>query len=214
MNFIVMLICMLIPFVGHGQTASSEDISSTKKNTLGISYYGDLSFNEKSFKINPGLEVNYAWQILGKSYHKGNSYSNSYKDRQMFLKPFFNFYIRQHYQTGVGLGADLSYRSTSAKGLFWDVAIGGGYLHTFYNDPVYEQVNDSTFKQIRFQGNPNVMIRGNLHVGYDCSKKYQGIPVAFFIGGGTFLRYPQAHAWVIRQYIDAGVNIILSKKSK
>jgi len=214
MNFIILLFSVFLPLLAQGQSADNSDISSSKKNSVGIAYFGDLSFNEKSFRVNPGMEVNYAWQILGKSYHKGNAYSTSYKERQMLLKPYFNFYIRKHYQTGVGLGADLSYRSTGAKGLFWDIGIGGGYLHTFYNDPVYEQVNDSTFKQIRFQGNPNVMIRGNVHIGYDCSKKYQGIPVAFFIGGGTFLRYPQAHSWVIRQYLDAGVNIMLSKKSK
>jgi hypothetical protein len=205
------ILFLLLPILNFAANSNGE---SFKKNSIGIAYFGDLSFNNKKFAINPGIELNYAWQLYGKRTRKGNEYSTKFKDRQFFLKPFVFVDVRKHYNTSIALGADITYRSTFPNALYWDLGLGTGYMHSFYNDPVYEQVNDSTFKKVRVEGNPNVIVRGNLHIGYDCSKNESGLPLAFYFGGGIFIRYPQSNAWIVRQSLEAGVNIFLTPKKK
>lgn len=178
-----------------------------KKLPIQVAAITDMDLGDP-ISFSPGMMLDVGIRLTNKPKIKGERV----RDREFYLKPFLGFYKREDYHTAVMLGTELTYRATYPAGLFWDANIGGGYMHLFYNTPVYVYDNGS-FKQKKFQGYANVVLKGSINVGVDLSKNNDRIPLGIYVGGGMFFRYPNNDSWVKHPYLQLGA-IYTIKKSK
>lgn len=176
-----------------------------KKLPIQVAAITDLDLGDP-ISYSPGMMVDVGLRLLNKPKIKGDRV----RDRELYLKPFLGFYKREDYHTAVMLGTEITYRATYPSGIFWDANIGGGYMHLFYNTPVYEYQNGS-FKEKKLQGYANVVMKGSLNIGVDLSKKNDRIPLGMYIGGGLFYRYPNNDYWVKHPYFQLGVMYTFKK---
>lgn len=165
----------------------------------------------------PGMFLDIGIRIAGSSTEK-NKFGSAQgvvrtKDRDFYLKPFLGFYKREDYHTAVMVGTDLTFRSTGAGGFFWDANIGAGYMHLFFNAPVYVFEN-GTFEEKKFQGYANVIAKGSVNFGWDFGKANGGLPIGVYTGAGFFFRYPNNSNWVRSPYLQLGIMYTLKKDKK
>lgn len=176
-----------------------------KKLPIQVAAISDLDLGDP-ISYSPGMFVDVGLRIMNKPKVNGSRI----REREFYVQPFVGFYKREDYHTALMLGTDLTYRATYPSGIFWDANIGTGYMHLFYNTPVYVYENGS-FTQKKFQGYPNVVIKGALNLGVDLSKNHEKVPLGIYVGGGMFFRYPNNHSWVKHPYLQLGVMYTIRK---
>lgn len=179
-----------------------------KKLPIQLAAITDMDLGDP-ISFSPGMMLDVGIRLMNKPKIKGDRI----RDREFYLKPFLGFYKREDYHTAVMLGTDITYRATYPSGIFWDANIGAGYMHLFYNTPVYVYENGS-FEQKKFQGYANVVAKGSLNIGIDLSKNNERVPLGIYVGGGMFFRYPNNDSWVKHPYLQLGVIYTLKNKSR
>lgn len=101
------------------------------------------------------------------------------KNSQWLQTAQVGYYYHRQLHTGLSLQTDLIYRYTTGLGLFADMGIGAGYLHTISDQPAFKRQTDNSYRVgtlhlYRFR--PAV----NIGAGIDLSVKH-GIPVGLHI---------------------------------
>lgn len=161
----------------------------------------------------PGMFVDYGIRLTGSSKERtrynARGLSSQTKDRDLYLKPFLGFYKREDYHTALMLGTEFTFRATSPGGFFWDANVGAGYMHLFFNAPVYVYENGS-FEEKKLQGYANVIAKGSVNFGYDLSKSGK-LPLGIYTGLGFMFRYPNNSIWVRSPYFQLGAMYTLKK---
>lgn len=201
--FAVFLFFILFGFSEH---ISAQD--NQKKLPIQVAAITDMDLGDP-ISFSPGMMLDVGIRLMNKPKIKGTRV----REREFYLKPFLGFYKREDYHTAVMLGTDITYRATYPSGIFWDANIGAGYMHLFYNTPVYVYENGS-FTEKKFQGYANVVIKGAVNLGYDFSKNNEKLPLGIYVGGGMFFRYPNNDHWVKHPYMQLGVMYTIRKDKK
>lgn len=179
-----------------------------KKLPIQLAAITDMDLGDP-ISFSPGMMLDVGLRIMNKPKVK----NQRIREREFYVKPFLGFYKREDYHTAVMLGTDLTYRATYPSGIFWDANIGAGYMHLFYNTPVYVYDNGS-FTRKRFQGYANVVIKGSINLGIDLSKNNENLPLGVYVGGGMFYRYPNNDYWVKHPYLQLGLMYTIRKDKK
>ncbi|HUH74017.1 MAG TPA: hypothetical protein VLZ75_06370 [Chitinophagales bacterium] len=207
MKFQLILAVLLISFLRISTTeVSAQD--NQRKIPIQVSAISDLDLGDP-ISFSPGMMLDVGLRIMNKPKINGSRI----REREFYVKPFLGFYKREDYHTALMLGTDLTYRATYPSGIFWDANAGAGYMHLFYNTPVYKYEN-GTFTQKKFQGYANVVIKGAINLGFDLSKNNEKLPLGFFVGGGMFFRYPNNHSFVMHPYLQLGAMYTIRKDKK
>lgn len=189
----------------QGQLSAQEN---QKKLPIQVAAITDMDLGDP-ISFSPGMMLDVGLRIMNKPKVK----NQRIREREFYVKPFLGFYKREDYHTAVMLGTDLTYRATYPSGIFWDVNIGAGYMHLFYNTPVYVYENGS-FTQKKLQGYANVVIKGAINLGIDLSKNNEKLPLGVYVGGGMFYRYPNNDHWVKHPYLQLGLMYTIRKDKK
>ena len=189
--------------MAQGNKASNSSVKRMIPITL--AYYGELEL-EDPVRSEPGLMIEFTVPLVS------NIKSNPKHLRQLTLKPVIGFYNRKDYHTGVMLWTQVGFKTIRRSGFFWSVNAGPGYLHTFYNAPVYEQQDDGSFSQKKFVGEPNAILGGEIDLGWDFMKKRE-VPLSFFIGGGFWGEYPSNDQWTRHKFTKLGISYVIAKRN-
>lgn len=204
-------ILFLSMFFYMNETAVAQD-DGQRKIPFQLSVISDIDIDMKQgnpISFSPGLMFDVGLRVMNKEKDKARGTLT----REFYVKPFLGFYKRADYHTALMIGTDLTYRATRPTGIFWDFNIGTGYMHLFYNTPVYEYV-DGGFERKRFQGYSNVVVKGAVNVGYDFGHNNSALPLGVFVGGGMFFRYPNNASWPFHPYVQLGLMYTLKKDKK
>ena len=130
--------------------------------------------------------------------------------REFHFKPSFGFYQRKNFHTGMLIWPQLGYKGIRRSGAFWELNFGPGYLHTFYNAPVYEQLEDGSFSEKKAEGDFHIIAGGDLSVGWDFTRK-RDIPFAVFLAGGFYGRSPHNRNWARHKFLKLGFSYVIRK---
>lgn len=189
-----------------GQGSRMNESGDRLMMNLSISYYGDLEL-EDPLRIEPGLMIDYTLAVI----------SNRSKDprvyRQLSFKPSVGFYKRKDYHTGFLVWSQIGYKVIRPAGLYLEVTAGPGYLHTFYNAPVYVQEADGSFTEKGVDGDAHVIVGGELALGWDFYRN-SNLPIGAFASGGLYGRYPHNSDWVRHKFLKFGLLYTFTKKQK
>jgi len=101
----------------------------------------------------------------------GGYYFNKYNAKALFL------------QTSAG------YRYSLGFGLFADIALGIGYLHSFHPSPIYGLNAQGEYERIKDAGKGAFIALGALGIGYDFRRKV-GWPVSVFVRYQPYIQTP------------------------
>lgn len=207
MKFQLILAVILVSFFRISTLEVSAQDNQLKI-PIQVSAISDLDLGDP-ISFSPGMMLDVGLRIMNKPKINGSRI----REREFYVKPFLGFYKREDYHTALMLGTDLTYRATYPSGIFWDMNVGAGYMHLFYNTPVYKYDN-GTFTQKKLQGYSNVVIKGAVNIGFDVSKNNERIPLGIYVGGGMFSRYPNNHSFVYHPYVQLGVMYTIRKDKK
>jgi len=188
------------------------EVIRTKKMIFSAAAHGDMEWST-DIVLYPGANFDAAFRIwYNEKYKRSKVPGKDSKsiERDLFLKGYIGFHNRPHFHTAVFTGPEIAFRLTSASGIYGEVAFGVGYMHTIYNDPVYELQDDGTFKKVK-AGEPHVILGGNLTAGIDFSK-ISGAPLALFAGLGLNQSYPNNTQWTKYPYVRMGVSYVMRKE--
>jgi hypothetical protein len=98
------------------------------------------------------------------------------------------FYNRYN-ATGLTLQTDFAYRYLTGVGVFADVSLGAGYLHTFRVRPIYESNGQGDYQPVQDRGKPSALGSFSLGLGYDFSRQ-ASFPFALFVRYQWFAQVP------------------------
>ncbi len=197
---------LLLVMLGFSKQLSAQD--DQKKLPIQVAAITDMDLGDP-ISFSPGMMLDIGFRIMNKPKVK----NQRVREREFYVKPFLGFYKREDYHTAVMLGSDITYRGTYPSGIFWDANIGAGYMHLFYNTPVYVYEN-GVFTEKKFQGYANVVVKGAINLGYDFSKNNEKLPLGMYVGGGMFFRYPNNDHWVKHPYMQLGLMYTIRKDKK
>jgi hypothetical protein len=165
-----------------------------------ISYFGRIFFH-------PGIS-------LGLNYRFYNSNLNDtlyLKTHSLFLsKNKFVSYYHKNNHIGLLLSSEFAYELVFRKGLFLELAIGVGYLRTFYDSKVYEVNDNGVVKQIPLAGANYFAPNYALGFGKQYRNKKSTIK-SWYINVGAFYMYPFNTKLLINPYILSGLTLSLRK---
>jgi hypothetical protein len=186
--------------------------AKTSKMIFSIAAHGDMEWSDKII-LYPGAVFDASLRIWHKDKWKSPRIpgkDSKFMERELYVKPFVGFHVRPHFHTAIFAGGELAFRLTTVSGIYGEVALTTGYMHTKYNDPVYEWQPDGSFKKVR-AGEPHVMVGGNFTAGFDLSK-ISGAPIALFAGLGLNQTYPNNTQWTKYPYLRVGTSVVLRKE--
>lgn len=180
MNKMCIGLLILVILVGCG-LAQDEPVGSRQQFPLELSFFNHavtMPFDGIVLKpLHPGFSVGteyaYTEGRLGKIYqslHAGYYY-NKYNAKAFFL------------ETGVG------YRYTAGFGLFGDLSLGLGYLHSFHPVEIFAMNAQGEYERVKDKGKSAFIFLGALGAGYDFSRKV-GWPVSLFFRFQPFIQTP------------------------
>ncbi len=183
MNFKFILFLIIII------TANFTIYSQPKDIPLSISFFnngtsmpgkGVLGVWNKN--VHPGIMLGY--QITHKQWKKSELIQN--------IK--LGYFYHRFAQQGIQLYTDVGYRYRFDFGLFADVALGGGYLHSFSGNKMY-QFKNGQYEAKPNWGRPQGMISSALSIGYDL-EKVSSIPLKPFIQYQFWMQTPFVKGYV------------------
>jgi hypothetical protein len=145
-----------------------------------------------------GTEYHYTEGRLGclfQSIHAGY-YFNKYNARALFIK------------------TEIGYRYTVKFGLFGDVTLGTGYLHSFHPTEVYKLNAQGKYEKAKDKGKGAVIFLISLGIGYDFSQKVEW-PVSVFFRYQPYCQTPyNLKTSVLPQsMVHIGVRVSFVKRS-
>ena len=127
--------------------------------------------------LHPGfsLGTEYAWKEgrLGRLYQgfRAGYFYNEFIAKALFLL------------------TEIGYRLTLRFGLFADVGVGIGYLHSFHPHEIFRLNDEGEFVKAKDSGKSAALFSVGLGIGFDFSRKL-GWPVSAFIGFQPFIQTP------------------------
>ncbi|MCP4125073.1 MAG: hypothetical protein GY751_25340 [Bacteroidetes bacterium] len=189
---------LLLPFRILAQSYSNDRLIS-----IGLSYYGDIELADPA-SLEPGLLIDLNFPIVS------NAKNNPKHYRQLSFKPSLGFYQRKDYHTGMLIWTQIGYKAVRRSGFLWELNAGPGYLHTFYNAPVYFQNDDGSFSEKKVVGDAHAILGGELMIGWDFYRNV-GVPVEIFVSGGFYGRYPHNTNWARHKFLKIGAAFVLGK---
>jgi len=98
------------------------------------------------------------------------------------------FYNRYN-ATGLAVQTELAYRYITDIGMFADISLGSGYLHTFRVRPIYQANGQGDYQSVKDWGKPSVLASFSLGLGYDFSRNPDR-PFALFMRYQWFAQVP------------------------
>ena len=170
---------------------------------LSLSYYMDLEL-ESPVRVDPGLLIDLTFPIASNAGKSSNHY------REFHFKPTFGFYKRENYHTGMIIWTQLGFKGIRRSGAFWEINAGPGYLHTFYNAPVFAQNPDGSFSEQKVEGDFHAMVGGDLSIGWDFARSTE-IPISVFVGGGFYGRFPHNSNWARHKFMKIGFSYVFRR---
>jgi hypothetical protein len=211
---------LLLAFSTYSQPASDAlgdyepEKARTSKMIFSLAGHGDLEWANE-ITVYPGMVADAAYRIwYNDKLKKPRIIGRDSKtvERDLFVKAYVGFYKRPHFHTAVFVGPEIAFRLTTVSGIYGEVGFGAGYMHTIYNEPVYELQSNGTFEKVR-AGEPHVIIGGNFTGGFDFSKM-TGAPLAIFAGFGLNQSYPNNMQWTKHPYVRMGISFVMRKEKE
>ena len=107
-------------------------------------------------------------------------------------------------QTGLG------YRYTIGFGLFADLDLGLGYIHSFHPSEIFAQNDMGEYEKVKDKGKPGLMISLALGLGYDFSNKL-GWPICLFFRFQPFIQTPYSEETSVfpQSFVHFGLRVQL-----
>lgn len=184
--------------------------SQSKEYPLSISFFnngtsmpGKGALGVWNKNVHPGIMLGY--QLTHKQWKKSEWIQN------VKLGYFYHRFAQQ----AVQVYTDIGYRYNFDFGLFADIAIGGGYLHSFSGNKIYK-LNNGQYEAKPNRGRPQGMISSALSIGYDLNK-ISSIPLKPFIQYQFWMQTPFVKGYVPLlpgTALHLGVQYSLLSKSK
>ena len=171
---------ILLTLTGAG-FAQEKPMGSKKQFPLELSFFNHavtMPFDGIVLKpLHPGFslgtEYGFTEGRLGRIYqslHTGY-YFNEYNARALFLK------------TGLG------YRYTLGFGLFGDLSLGLGYLHSFHPVEIFAQNAQGEYERVKDHGKASVIFFLTMGMGFDFSR-VTNWPVSLFLRFQPYIQTP------------------------
>lgn len=129
--------------VGFSLSANAQQriggLVSNNTTSLPITGYGTLFYSQ----YHPGIDV--FWEIK----------LNKKTQNQFWFNADLGGYYHRFFQTAIKLQANLNYRLAISQVLAFDLAIGGGYLHSFTNYDRFKLNENGQYEKIStLEGRP------------------------------------------------------------
>jgi len=180
MNKIITALLILVILTGSGLAQDNPD-EIKKQFPLELSLFNHaVTMPFDGFIMSPlhpgfsiGTEYGYTQGRLGRIFqnlHAGYYY-NKYNAKAFFLK------------------TEVGYRYTAGFGLFGDLSLGLGYLHSFHPREIFGLNAQGEYEKVKDKGKSAVIFLASLGVGYDFSQK-AGWPVSLFIRFQPYIQTP------------------------
>lgn len=168
--------CGLV-LVGAPRSAQALDLSAA--------YYGDTI-------THPGLKLGAGVPLLERGQHL------------IFGAANLGYFHHERNSENLFANAEAAYRFTFSFGLYLDLALGAGYMHTFADGPIYT-VEDGAVRRAANTGHPLFMPSAGLGVGYLLGPGPKGGPLTIYIESSFFGQYPRDHLFVGRLALEVGL---------
>jgi len=135
---------------------------------VSIAYFGD-------FITHPGLMIGTQNDLRIKSRH------------QMYYTLNTGIYTHRKNHNAFILSSEIANRLSTKKGLFGELLLGGGFLHTWPQGDVYIREDDGGVKKSRGWGHPHLIVSSSLGMGWQSPKENSR---AYFLRIVAFGEYP------------------------
>ncbi len=135
---------------------------------VSIAYFGD-------FITHPGLMIGTQSELRRTPRH------------QMYYTLNTGIYTHRKNHNAFMLSSEIANRLSTKQGLFGELLIGGGYLHTWPQGDVYIREDDGGVKQSTDWGRPHLMVSSSLGIGWQSPKENSR---AYFLRIVAFGEYP------------------------
>lgn len=139
--------------------------------TLILLCFSFLSVRAQNVRIGAGFSNHgTAWPVVGypklfyAAFHPGldiiaEKKINKKEKNQAWVEIGVGAFYHRFFQTAVKLNLNLHYRYFFNQRIYSDVAIGGGYLHSFYQYQVFKLKSDGTYvKESGIKGRPQFIM--------------------------------------------------------
>ena len=204
LKFIILFTgCLLLTTHVVGQTeknppqslkTSPKSFFSHEDLALKIDYFGELG-------LHPGLAVGLEYPL-----HK-NSWFLLHWDNEV------GGYYHKWNHTGVFARTSVGTRFTAPFGLYFDLQLGAGYLHTFVAGDTYVRTEKEELTQKSDGGDPHFMPSLVLLLGWDIAKN-RDLPLALHFGVDAYGQTPFNHSVLPHIAIRTGITYKINQYKK
>ena len=164
-------------------SAAGQEVASPKKWQFPL----ELTF------FNHAVSIPFEGIILS-PLHPGFSVGTEYaytegRRGRLFQSLAGGYYYNKYIARALFLQTSAGYRYTLGFGLFGDITLGIGYLHSFHPRPIYGLNAQGEYEKAKDTGKGAFIALGALGIGYDFRQKV-GWPVSVFL---RYQPYIQTH---------------------
>ena len=138
--------------------------------SITVSYCGETA-------THPGLVVGMEYGLIETNWYR------------LSIAAQIGGYYHHRNHTGLFIETILSNRATTAFGLYGEIGVGVGYLHTWSAGDVYARQAGGGIALVENTGRAHVKLTGDIRSGFDFSKN-QILPGGVFMGLALFGEYP------------------------
>ena len=143
-------------------------LSFLEDRKVSIAYFGD-------FITHPGLMIGAKSELRRTHRH------------QMYYTLNTGIYTHRKNHNAFILSSEIANRLSTKKGLFGELLLGGGFLHTWPQGDVYIREDDGGVKKSRSWGHPHLIVSSSLGMGWQSPKENSR---AYFLRIVAFGEYP------------------------
>lgn len=163
------------------------DFAQTKSNKLKNQFPLEVSF------FNHSITMPFSGIILS-PLHPGFSLGTEYCYKQGRLGRLFQnlhagYYYNEYNARAIFLKTGAGYRYTAGFGLFGDLSLGLGYLHSFHPTEIFAQNAQGEYEKVKDHGKGSIIFLVAIGIGYDFSQKV-GWPVSVFFRFQPYIQTP------------------------
>lgn len=172
MKLLYTLLFILLAISIQAQDTLSECYSRTNgPKSISLSYFGEMI-------THPGLKIGYNHQVHQRIHHKKrkSDNKNNYIQRSYLIGISVGSFIHKRYQSGNFTILEPKYRVERNSGLFYEIALGGGYMRTL-TPSIY--IENGELKKINFHNN-YFITSVSASIGKNVSCK-RSVPLEWFI---------------------------------
>ena len=108
---------------------------------------------------------------------------------RIFQNLHLGYYFNKFNAKALFLKTETGYRYTFGFGLFGDVSMGLGYLHSFHPTEIFAMNAQGEYERVKDKGKGALIILMALGAGYDFSKKV-GWPISLFFRFQPYIQTP------------------------